>query len=549
MNITTTPDPLPHSHAATSDTAISGCARDVHSALSFDLQPGSSLRLHRRGSACPGRRPIQLLRLRSAQFFFPLCLVFAPISRAQQPMQMPPSQQQTGEHHHGNISPVEPHYPQMGRAQSAAQSQLPSLEQFQNLAREHNPTLKQAEAEIRAANARRQQAGLYPNPTVGYTGDEIRGGSVGGGKQGFFVEQTIITAGKLRLAKDVLGHETQLATIEAEEQRIRVESAVKMAFIRVLAAQELLDTRRDLYKISQDRADTERRLFNTGQADQTEVLDAEVEAQRMRIAARMQENTLREEWRSLCAVVGQPDMPPVTVTGDLEKDWPQLNEEETVEAIAKQSPAVRIADSNAARAEASLARARRESIPDITVRGGMEYNNELLDSVPFPKGWEGIAELKVELPVFNRNQGNVAAALADIDRAQHEKTRIALTLRDRAASAVDQYANARLMAVEFRDEMLPRAKKSYGLMVEKYGLMLASYPRVLESQKKLFELQAEYIAALEGVWTNGIALQGYLLTDGLEAPARPGEVDRPIRETNVPMPERTMSPGESMPRP
>ena len=90
--------------------------------------------------------------------------------------------------------------------------------------------------------------------------------------------------------------------------------------------------------------------------------------------------------------------------------------------------------------------------------------------------------------------------------------------RDRAASTVDQYANARLMAVEFRDEMLPRAKKSYRLMVEKYGLMLASCPRVLESQKKLFELQAEYIAALEGVWTNGIALQGYLLTDGLEAP-------------------------------
>jgi cobalt-zinc-cadmium efflux system outer membrane protein len=105
------------------------------------------------------------------------------------------------------------------------------------------------------------------------------------------------------------------------------------------------------------------------------------------------------------------------------------------------------------------------------------------------------------------------------------------------------------MAVEFRDAILPRAKKSYGLMVEKYGLMLASYPRVLESQRRLYELQVEYIAALEGVWTNGIALQGYLLTDGLEAPARPGEVDRPVRETNVPMPERTMSPGEPTPRP
>ena len=109
-----------------------------------------------------------------------------------------------------------------------------------------NPTLRQAEAEIRAAKARRQQAGLYPNPTVGYTGDEMRGGSVGGGKQGFFVQQTIVTAGKLGLSRDVFGKEATLATIEADEQRIRVESAVQMAFIRVLAAQEMLDARRDL---------------------------------------------------------------------------------------------------------------------------------------------------------------------------------------------------------------------------------------------------------------------------------------------------------------
>jgi outer membrane protein, heavy metal efflux system len=155
----------------------------------------------------------------------------------------------------------------------------------------------------------------------------------------------------------------------------------------------------------------------------------------------------------------------------------------------------------------------------------------------------------VQLPIFNRNQGEVAAARAEIDRAEQEKQRIALTLRERAASAVDQYASARLMAIEYRDGMLPRARKAYDLRLQNYGQMLASYPRVLESQRKLFELHAEYIAALESVWTNGIALEGYLLTDGLEAPARPGEVDRPVRETNVPSPERTMSPRESMPRP
>jgi cobalt-zinc-cadmium efflux system outer membrane protein len=467
-------------------------------------------------------------------------------ARAQE-MKMTP--QQHAEHEHGEMRVIKAEYPRIGRAQERAQGGLVTLEQAEKMAGESNPTLRQAEAEIRAAKARQQQAGLYPNPSLGYTGDEIRGGSVGGGKQGFFVQQTVITGGKLGLSREVFGKEVSLAEIEAEEQKIRVQSAVKMAFVRVLAAQELLDARRDMGMIAQDGAETQRRLMNTGQADETEVLEMEVEAQRMRMSARMQENTLREEWRGLAAVIGQPELPLATVAGDLERGWPELNEEQAVEAIAKTSPAIRIADTAEARAQTVLARAKREPVPDIQMRGGLEYNHETLGSVPFAKGWEGIAELSVQIPVFNRNQGNVAAARAEIERADQEKKRITLTLRERAATVVDQYANARLMAMEYRDEMLPRARKAYGLMVDKYGQMLASYPRVLDVQRKLYELQIEYIAALESVWTNGIALQGFLLTDGLEAPARPGEVDRPIRETNVPMPERTMSPRESIRNP
>ena len=472
----------------------------------------------------------------------------AGLAQDNKPSQAMPMQEQM-HHHHGDVPLVQPEYPQLGRAQANAGGPIVTLEQVETMARDTNPTLRQAEVEIRAAKARQQQSGLYPNPSVAYTGDEIRGGSVGGGKQGFFVQQTIVTAGKLGKSRDVLAREAKLAEIEAQEQRTRVETAVKMAFLRVLAAQEWLDARRDLAKIAQDAAQTQRELMNTGQADESEVLEAEVEAQRMRMAARMQENTLREEWRSLAAVVGQPAMPMATVAGDLEHGWPELNEEEAVENIAKKSPAVEIAETATGRAQATLIRAQREPIPDLLLRAGMEYNHETLGSVPFAKGWEGIAEASVEIPIFNRNQGNIAAAKADVERAEEEKTRIALTLRERAATVVDEYSNAKLMALEYRDEILPHARKAYSLLVDKYGQMLASYPRVLDAQRKLYELQVEYIAALEGVWTNGLALQGYLLTDGLEAPARPGEVDRPVRETNVPMPERSMSPGEAMPRP
>jgi outer membrane protein, heavy metal efflux system len=460
-------------------------------------------------------------------------------SPAQEPMKMSPDQMQ---HHHMNIPTVQPTYPRLGRSQENPVTPLFTLDQAQSLAAASNPTLLQAEAEIRAAKARQQQSGLYPNPTVGYTGDEIRGGSINGGKQGFFVEQTIVTGAKLARSKDVYAREIQLAEIEAQEQKIRVETSVKTAFYRVLAAQELLDARRDLAQIEQDFATAQRQLFNTGQADESELLDAELEAQRLRLFARIQENSLREEWRSLAAVLGKPDLPIATVAGDLEHNWPDLNEDQAVEAIATQSPATRIADADAARAASILARSKRESIPDLQLRGGLEYNNEPLGTVPNAVGWEGLAEVGVQIPIFNRNQGNVAADTAALDRATLEKQRIALTLRERAASAVDEYSSARLTALEYRDEILPRAKKAYTLLVEKYGLMLAANPHVLESQRRLFSLQTEYIMSLENLWTTGLALQGFLLTDGLEAPSHPSDMTQPIRETNLPLPDRLMSP-------
>jgi cobalt-zinc-cadmium efflux system outer membrane protein len=450
--------------------------------------------------------------------------------------------------HHMNIQPVKPQFPRMGKAQEQAKGPLVSLASLQQIAVERNPTLRQADGEIRAAKARQQQAGLYPNPTVGYTGDEIRGGTLGGGKQGFFVSQSIVTAGKLGKSRKILGEEIRLAEIEVEEQKMRVENAVRIGFYRVLAAQEMIEARRDMAGIAQDNAETERRLSNTGQADESEVLQAEIGARRTQMAVLIQENALREEWRSLAAVIGKPEMPLQTVEGNLEADLPQLNEEQVIEAIAKESPAVRIAAISTHRAQTVLSRAKAEGVPDLQLRAGAERSGEHI-GINRVIGWEGIAEVGVTLPIWNRNQGNIAAAQQDIGRSQEEERRVKLTLRERAAAMMDQYASARVMADEYHEGLLPRATKAYALLVDKYGKMLASRPVVLESQKTLYQLQIEYIAALQNVWTTGVALQGYLLTDGLEAPARPSEVDRPIRETNVPMPERTMSPRESMPNP
>ena len=90
------------------------------------------------------------------------------------------------------------------------------------------------------------------------------------------------------------------------------------------------------------------------------------------------------------------------------------------------------------------------------------------------------------------------------------------------------------MADRYRTEILPRAQRAYELIYKRYGLLQASYPQVLLSEHTLFKAETNYIQNLETLWANAIGLQGFLLTDGLEAPARPSDVDRPVREVNVP---------------
>src|SRR5205807_9815945 len=145
------------------------------------------------------------------------------------------------------------------------------------------------------------------------------------------------------------------------------------------------------------------------------------EAQQAQLAVTMAEQNQQRVWKALAAVVGNPRLPLMKLEGKLE-DTPPINADELVEKIVNESPAVRIAELGVKRAEVALARAKREPIPDLQLRGGMQQNGELLSNGR-AVGLQGFAEVGVRLPIFARNQGNIAAAQADEERAKREVER------------------------------------------------------------------------------------------------------------------------------
>jgi cobalt-zinc-cadmium efflux system outer membrane protein len=305
-----------------------------------------------------------------------------------------------------------------------------------------------------------------------------------------------------------------------------------MSYIQALAAQQTLELRHNLSKLADDAVETSHQLANVGQADAPDVLESEVEAQQAQLAVSMAEQNQQRVWKALAAVVGNPRLPLMKLEGKLE-DTPPVNADELVEKIVDESPTVRIAKLGVKRAEAALARAKREPIPDLQLRGGIQQNGELL-SDGRAVGLQGFADVGVRIPIFDRNQGNIAAAKADAERARREVDRVKLVLRERAASVVQNCTFSQAAVDRYKNQMIPRAKKAYEMYIKKYQEMAAAYPQVLIAQRTLMQLEVSYTSALETFATSSLSLQAYLLTDGLEAPSQPGVIDQPVREVNLP---------------
>jgi cobalt-zinc-cadmium efflux system outer membrane protein len=392
------------------------------------------------------------------------------------------------------------------------------LEDLEQMALESNPTLAQAAANVRAATGRKHQSGLYPNPTMGATGDEVSPGPIiRGGEFGAFVEQRIVTAGKLGLSRRVFEQEELQAEATASAQRYRVLNSVRSLYYEALGAQRRLEVQTRLARLTREAVKISKELSNVGAADQPDVLESEIEAEQAELGLAMARTALERIWRELAALVGRPSLQPAPLAGNLD-EVPKLDFEKASVVLFDESPEIKSSELTVAREEAALRRAKVEKTPDVVARGGLRYNRELLEQGGRPVGLEGFFDVGLEIPFFNRNQGNIEAAKANLERARRDVERVRLSLRLRMARAYKQYQDSLTRVEKYRTQMIPRAQKAYDLYLASFRQMAAAYPQVLIAQRNLFQLHEHYIADLITTWQSAVEITGLLLTGGLEAP-------------------------------
>jgi outer membrane protein, heavy metal efflux system len=440
------------------------------------------------------------------KLFLAALLIAAPCVFAQQQsmpnMQMPSAS--------SSQQPATPSDPGIGAPLTGVPLTLDAL---LTAARTHNPTLRAAQAAIAESAGQARQAAMLPNPVIGYEGDQIRGGSYGGGEQGGFVQQTIPLGGKLGLRRDVYRAQQRTGEASLAAQQQRIEADLESSFYAALALQQEIATRRQLSAIAADAAETARQLANVGQADTPDVLQSEVEQEQAALDTLTAQRRYIAAFHQLTAIAGQPDLPLTRLAGDLAASPAQPP---SLDAMLEQSPAVERADQAVHAAEAQLRSARREIVPDLTLRAGEQWSGELVRQNPnIAAGAQSFASASIDLPLWNRNQGSIASAQATVSAANAEAQRVRLELRHSAAPLIEQYNIAATQSARYREDLLPRAQRAYDLYRDRYRQMAAAYPQVLVSQRTLFQLQLAYIQSLGELWQSSAQLRHFTLSGGL----------------------------------
>lgn len=407
--------------------------------------------------------------------------------------------------------------PAYAQAPAVASAPPITLAELERLALDNNPTTRAAQAARDAAAARARQAGMWPNPIVGYSGEEITRRAVDPrGEHGFFVEQTFLLGGKLRLSREVFERAVEQAEARIDLQRQRIVTSVRSLYYEVLTAERRVELYDRLAALGAEAVGVTAQLFNVGAADRPDFLEMEIEARRVQLelnAARNDAYALRQR---LAAVVGSPEVAGRPLAGAIDQAIPELEHEATMRALVDGSPQIRAARAEMARAQAVTARARRDTYPNLFLRGGALYNRERGETTRQPIGWEGQIEGGISIPLFNRNQGGVAAARADETRVEADLRRLELSLQAQGAVEFARYLTALRSAESYRAEILPRAEQAYTLYLARYRELAAAYPQVLVAQRTLFDMSVRYLTSVEDAWRSALRLQGMLPGDALQ---------------------------------
>jgi cobalt-zinc-cadmium efflux system outer membrane protein len=365
-------------------------------------------------------------------------------------------------------------------------------------ARMENPQVAMARARVSEAEGMREQAGLIPNPSLYATSEN----TPLGGSQPFtfgndtddyvYLIQKIELGGKrsrrVALASENVGQMSIQSEVAMHQLLARVATAYWMA-----AGSAALD---QLYKREvntlDDIVDYNRARVQKGATAEADLIRIQLESDRLKAQARLAAEQARRSVIALYREMGATDFPDSVVFTERLDDLAEIRPPD-LQTVLRDRPEMRAALEGVKQAEANFDLQRANAMPDPQMMAGYK---RFSGSAQYTGQNTLFFGFQAPLPIFDRNQGQIAAAQAKVRGAKGAVMDQEIAIRAEVASALSDYGSRRQALLKVLPRMARRAAVSDQIAEGAYRLGGADILRFLDATRMDIETQVLFVQTL-----------------------------------------------------
>jgi cobalt-zinc-cadmium efflux system outer membrane protein len=368
-----------------------------------------------------------------------------------------------------------------------------TLERAWEMADSLQPEIAEAKAMVEAAEGRAKQAGLFPNPEViaGANQLPLRGGAANEKEYVAGMGQTLPLGGRLGKARqaELLDREVRARGLEVKRRNIR--KRVHSAFATALYQEKAWQAQKEILQNAEKAVGATTARLQAGDAIREDVARVEMEAARTKVEMQRAESLRQQSLVALASAIGDATLSVKTLAGSLDATFEIPTLENLVGNLAAQ-PELAMSDADIRARAARVDLAKAERIPDVKVEllyHRLEASRENTLDVGF----------SIPLPIFDRNQGRLREARAEVAaaeaRSRMTQNELAARLRESYLQLTSALASSRML----KTDVLTKADTVLKTAEARYAAGDASLTEILPVRRDWAAAQLTYLESLRDV--------------------------------------------------
>ncbi len=359
-----------------------------------------------------------------------------------------------------------------------------------------NLDLQAARLAIDVARGELLQAGRLDNPELSagladdfaFKSEGERNFSLG------FAQRFPITA-RLAREKEVARGDVMIAEAEVREFARELIAEVQRAFFSVRALDERITVDAALIESVRRVEDATARRLSVAEASAAELSLLRIERLRLEQDVLRLAREREVAVALLARLLGRSSPEGLEPTGELDPGSASLSGEAgEPRANYAQRPDLDAARAGIERAEATRELARARMWEDWTVGVGVERDRSVF-AAPLGNKRDSLLSLDVAvpLPLWNRQEGRIAAAAAELRRAQRSREGLELRIEEEIRAAQARVRTLLTSVDAYEHEILPEATRTQATYERGYREGLIGIADLLQAQRQYNESRASFV--------------------------------------------------------